>query len=151
MSQPTPNHSPTLPLIRTSDSTLSTENTQQPTSVSMQSPTPPPLTQRKITKEELLSFTKRLKHTLNTLEPIFHDPITSTLSPHSKIQSFIVEESFKPQLPFSPKVRRESLKVKARIQNIICSDASVSHVGNSSNLTDFTAEEAGLTMPPPLP
>ena len=106
---------------------------------------------RKILKEELSTFTKRLRKTENPIEPTFFDPITSTLIPQSEIESFILEEENKAHSPFSPKVHGKSFKGKAR--NFNSSNSAESHVSvvDAHTLSVHLAEKAGLTMPPPSP
>ena len=106
---------------------------------------------RKIPKDELSTFTKRLRKTENSIEPTFFDPITSTLIPQSEIESFILEEENKVHSPFSPKVHGKPLKGKAR--NLYSSNSAAYHVSvvDSHILSVHLAEEAALSMPPPPP
>ena len=76
--------------------------------------TPNHTLKRKISEDELSTFTKRLRETANSTEPTFFDPITSTLIPQSEIESFILEEENKAHSPFIPKVHGKPLKGKAR-------------------------------------
>ena len=113
--------------------------------------TPNHTLKRKIPKDELSTFTKRLRKTENSIEPTYFDPITSTLIPQSEIESFILEEENKVHSPFSPKVHGKPLKGKAR--NLNSSNSAACHVSvvDSHILSVHLAEEAGLSMPPPPP
>ena len=106
---------------------------------------------RKIPKDELSTFTKRLRKTKNSIEPTFFDPITSTLIPQSEIESFILEEENKAHSPFSPKVHGKPLKGKARNLNSFNSAESHVSVVDAHILSVHLTEEVGLTMPPPSP
>ena len=128
-----------------------TKITNTPTSHPVIPHTPTHTLKRKISKEELSTFTKRLRKTENLVEPTFFDPITATLIPQSQIEAFILEEENKAHSPFSPKVHGKPLKGKARNLNSSDSAESLVSVVDAHTLSVHLAEEAGLTMPPPSP
>nr|POE88627.1 hypothetical protein CFP56_61541 [Quercus suber] len=148
-SSPTKTNNQTQTFTLSPPSTFHMVNTQ---SIPSDTPhTSTPVSKRKISKEELSTFTKRLKIASNASEPVFFDPVTTTLIPKSKIESFILEEEHKSHSPFIPKVHGEPLKGKARTPNLSKSVVPLTSVEVAHTLSVHTAEEAGLTMPPPLP
>ena len=103
---------------------------------------------RKVTKEELETFAKRLKILIEGPEVVYFDPKTATLIPQSQLENFMLTEKDKPNNPCPLKIRGESLKSRAQKNTSQSTTCNVSPNSISCSSIVFMAEEAGLTMPP---
>ena len=111
-------------------------------------PCSPPTLKRKVTQEDLAIFSKRLKKTTCSPEPVFFDPVTATLIPQSKLELFFQSEREKTSAT-PTKIHGESLKPRARRANPSPINAKIVSTNVCSSVS--SAEEAGLAMPPTSP
>ena len=111
-------------------------------------PCSPPTLKRKITQEDLALFSKRLKKTTCSPEPIFFDPDIATLIPQSKLELFFLSKREKTSAT-PTKIHGESLKPRARRANPSPINAKTVSANVCSSVS--SAEEAGLAMPPTSP
>ena len=145
-----PNLTPQIHLIQNSPTT-SKKNNPRVTQHQKTTKLNPPLSKphainqkRKVPRTEENLFTKRLRQAVEGTEPVYFDPTTVSFIPRSELESFILankelenhgESQSTPHLSSFPLVH-----------DTVCSN-SVSTLFSS----DYTAEEAGLIMPPTSP